>query len=148
MRPPGQDIPQKSGPGHRHFSAILRLTRRAFYPYDSDDSEHHATGFLFGKDERPCWTHLSSEDAESPVLIRVRLGRTPPLTGRDYEVLMRAQRDLTYSKIDHDPDEGLLELVAAPTCVDPANDGQAVRMALKELEQALTDDRLLSLVNR
>jgi hypothetical protein len=145
---PKPNIPPEPEPNHRRLAAILRLSRGDFHPYDSDDAGRHADGFIFGTDDRPHWAHLASEDAESPVLIKVRLGRTPPLSGRDYEALMRVQRDLNYSKVDYDPEERLLALVAAPTCLDPANDGQAVRMAIKELQKAVTDDRLLSLVSK
>jgi len=145
-QPPKRKTQPEPDPGHHRFAAILRLTRGAFYPYDTDDSQHHATGFIFDKDDRPHFTHVSSEGPESPVLIKVRLGRTQPLTGRDYETLLRAQRDLTYSKVDHDPEERLLALVASPTCIDPVNDGQAVRMAVKELQKAVVDERLLRLV--
>ena len=147
-QPPKRKTQPEPDPGHHRFAAILRLTRGAFYPYDWDDAGHYADGFIFGTDDQPHWAHLSSEDAESPVRIKVRLGHTPPLTGRDYEALMRAQRGLTYSKVDYDPQERFLALVAALTCLDPVNDGQAVRLAVKELQKAVTDDRLLCLVSK
>jgi len=134
--------------GHRRFSAILRLTRACFQPYDADPPNHHARGFLFGRDEQPYRATLSYDSDHCLVHLQVRLGRTPPLSGRDYEALMRVQRGLNYSKVDYDPEERLLALVAAPTCLDPASDGQAVRIAIKELQKAVTDDRLLSLVSK
>jgi len=145
-QPPKRTTQPEPDPGQRRFAAILRLTRGAFYCHGSDGSDHHATGLLFGKDERMHWTHLSFEDTRFRVRIEVRLGRTQPLTGRDYEALMSAQRDLTYGRVDYDPEERLLSLVATPTCVDPVNDGQAVRMAVKELQKAVVDERLLRLV--
>ncbi|MGB2967460.1 MAG: hypothetical protein WBD18_02395 [Phycisphaerae bacterium] len=145
-QPPKRNTPLEPAPGHHRFAAILRLIRGTFYPYNVDDAGHHADGFLVGTDDRPNWTHFSSEDTESPVQIKVRLGRTQPLTGRDYEALMSAQRDLAYGRVDYDPEERLLSLVATPTCVDPVNDGQAVRMAVKELQKAAADERLLRLV--
>jgi len=97
-------------PTKARFAAILRLIRGTFYPYDVDDAAHHADGFLFGTDGRPPrWTHLSSEDPESPVQIKIRLGRTQPLTGRDYEALMSAQRDLAYGRVDYDPEKRIAQ---------------------------------------
>jgi len=145
-QPPKRKTQPEPDPGHHRFAAILRLTRGTFYPYDADDSDHRATGFIFGKDERMHWTHLSFEDTRSRVRIEVRLGRTQPLTGRDFEALMSAQRDLAYGRVDYDPEERLLSLVATPTCVDPVNDGHAVRLAVKELQKAAADERLLRLV--
>ncbi|MGB2614896.1 MAG: hypothetical protein WBE06_09350, partial [Phycisphaerae bacterium] len=101
-QPPKRKTQPEPDPGHRRFAAILRLTRGAFYPYDTDEAGHHARGFIFGETDRPHWTYLSAEDAESPVRIKVRLGRTQPLTGRDYEALMQAQRDLAYGRVDYD----------------------------------------------